>query len=1164
MRALDVVRVDAHYTRAVNLERDAGADGSLLRYLPTSRALHTLGRIAATFDERPTPRSWALVGPYGSGKSAFAVFLANLLGSPGLGATKAGHRLLRDADPSLAKRVAAHTRGTEGYCRVLLTGSPEPLSQRLVQALAGGALAFWAGRRGRPPRIVGDLQAAATSGHPVPASELAGLIAALQDSVVRSGGRGVLIVIDELGKFLEYEARHFGANDIYLLQTVAEQAYAGADGSLHLVVLLHQAFERYARGLGEALRNEWLKVQGRFETIPYLDSSEQTLGIVAAALSHHLPADAQAEIQETATAAARHLQEVGALPSSLNPDVAPELFARCYPLHPVTALLLPVLCQRVAQNERTLFSYLGSQEPHGLQHVLRELDVPAGRVLPWQLYDYFIENQPAVVADPTTHRRWAEVVTALERLSDAPAGEIELLKTIGLLNIVGAQSGLKASREVLALCVGSTEAADEVVASLVQKSAVHYRRYSGEYRVWQGTDFDLEAAVAEAADQIGNFGLAESINAHRAFQPVVARRYSIESGSLRYFQPFVADAGSCRTLEASADSSRLIYFIAESDADVRLFHATVLPAIRDADVAVLCRNGARLREAVRDVLALERVQSSRQELSADPVAQRELRDRLAAAQAAEEDLLQGIATAPEASEWYWRGKPRRVVTRRQLQEFLSAVMEAIYHAAPIIKNELINRDKPSSQAHAARNKLLAALLTHRSDPDLGIDKFPPEKALYRALLLETGLHRRVGDEWQVVGPDARRDPCNIAPLWGRLEAFLAESEAEPLPFTALDPILIRPPYGVRAGVLPILYVVAYLTCEHELALYEDRRYIPYLTVEHLERFCRRPQDFAVQRFRIEGIRSSLFREYAQVISGDTGRRVTVLSLAKPLVRFYSDLPDCAKTTKDISESAQRVRAALQLAKSPERLLFELLPEALGYSPAEARGQGEAAIEGFSDALRSALRELKEVLPALVAEQQRLLCDAFSIDPKTPLPELRTTLAGRCAGLEDLTIDTEGLKAFLRRLADPRDSDESWLRGLLLFLARKPVDKWSDMDRTSAELRLAEFARRITDLRKLQVHYEGLGQEGMGDFEVILLRAVRKGASDRDEVVLLDGKTRKAIEGTVSRLTELLGDVGDERLAMAALAAFTDAYLTAHRTAPIDKAVRSSLRKEHGN
>ncbi len=197
--------------------------------------------------------------------------------------------------------------------------------------------------------------------------------------------------------------------------------------------MLHQAFEQYARGLGESLKNEWAKVQGRFENIPFLESSEQTLRVVAAATEHDFTPAESNKVKKEAKQLAQHFSDAKALPGAMGIKVASELFEACYPLHPISALILPLLCQKVAQNERTLFSYLGSREAHGFQDALGRCDKVGDWVYPWEIYEYFILNQPAALSDHFTHRRWAEVVTAIERLGDATEDEVNLLKTIGLL-----------------------------------------------------------------------------------------------------------------------------------------------------------------------------------------------------------------------------------------------------------------------------------------------------------------------------------------------------------------------------------------------------------------------------------------------------------------------------------------------------------------------------------------------------------------------------------------------------------------------------------------------------------------------------------------------------------------------------------------------------------
>lgn len=76
-----LIQVNSYYTRSINLERDANSDEILQAYIPTNRVLQVLKKVADTFHTEQTVRAWSLVGPYGSGKSSFALFLSHLFDS---------------------------------------------------------------------------------------------------------------------------------------------------------------------------------------------------------------------------------------------------------------------------------------------------------------------------------------------------------------------------------------------------------------------------------------------------------------------------------------------------------------------------------------------------------------------------------------------------------------------------------------------------------------------------------------------------------------------------------------------------------------------------------------------------------------------------------------------------------------------------------------------------------------------------------------------------------------------------------------------------------------------------------------------------------------------------------------------------------------------------
>ena len=134
---------------------------------------------------------------------------------------------------------------------------------------------------------------------PVPEAAVIDLLTEANTYVCEAGkGTGLLIILDELGKFLEFAALHPDRQDFFLLQNLAEAAARSGKHPLLVVGLLHQGFNAYAEQLSQAVQKEWEKVAGRFEEMLFNQPLEQTAGLVANALNvrtGRLPRDLAAE-----------------------------------------------------------------------------------------------------------------------------------------------------------------------------------------------------------------------------------------------------------------------------------------------------------------------------------------------------------------------------------------------------------------------------------------------------------------------------------------------------------------------------------------------------------------------------------------------------------------------------------------------------------------------------------------------------------------------------------------------------------------------------------------------------------------------------------------------------------------------------------------------------
>ena len=137
-----IVSVRQRFARSVNLERDA-AQPDLEGYILTARALDVITRVVAALRDNQADRAISITGPYGSGKSSLALFLALLLGPAGSSRDKAD-ALLSSSSPELKRSLAEARKqsGNAGFILCTVVAQREPIVTTLLRALRVGVLRY--------------------------------------------------------------------------------------------------------------------------------------------------------------------------------------------------------------------------------------------------------------------------------------------------------------------------------------------------------------------------------------------------------------------------------------------------------------------------------------------------------------------------------------------------------------------------------------------------------------------------------------------------------------------------------------------------------------------------------------------------------------------------------------------------------------------------------------------------------------------------------------------------------------------------------------------------------------------------------------------------------------------------------------------------------------
>ncbi len=1074
----DLVKISPRFRRSASLEADFGTAESLDGYVVSPLALEASARIIAGLSSPEGNRAWSLVGPYGSGKSSFLVFLGSLMTQGPTG--EQARQLLSESWASAASQFALEDVPPDvTLLPVLITGEHIDLRVAVLKGLCAAAEGFWSGR-GPKPHVVEemiDLYGRVRRGDDVSDSEVVTWTLKLAEQVKASSkpGDGLCVLIDEMGKLVEWAALKQASSDIYLLQQLAEAAARVKGARVCVVTTLHQSLDAYAEGLPRTVRREWAKVGGRFEVIPYLESPRHVVRLVSGAIraSSELSQSALGKSVRRDALALAEVAGTGATSATAESELPVDALANCAPLHPTVVLTLgPLFRARLGQNERSLFAFLSSQEPYGFQSYLAStaLSRDARPYRLDQLYDYALANTGVRVVGADSDRTWAATELALARLPEATTSlDVRVLKCIALLGLAGAGSGLRADRPILALATGEKESVvADVLKRLEAASAIVFRKFKGSYQVWDGSDLDIPSLIAQSRNVVRAQGrLAERLERLFPQYPIVATRHYQRTGTLRHLTPrFVVVPVNLSELP-SGDSGDGDLLLVVPDRLEELPNLRVMLSAGKANAALaeagstrprivaLPRHAEQLLDAVLDFFAIDEALRSTPELSSDPVGRRELEDRRLRAQDRVADAIAHAFTSSHDRsplEWYFRGESVGHETRPSV--LASLVCDQAYKAAPVLLNELINRAELSSAAASARRQLMERLFTHRHLERLGIEGSPPELGIYRSVLERTELHSKSGDEWDIIAP---KPGSPFAATWATLDRALIEHRSSRLSLADLQAVLAAPPIGLRDGVSGLLLLVYYLSRRNELFLYEDNSFVPSPADDIVQRLLKKPSTFELQRSSLGRGQDPLLVSAAQAIGLPADSTPTVLDVVKHIIGVVLRLSSYAGTTQELTPLARRLRSAVKGARDPMKLLRSQLPEALGLTSERSPQHFTSDdFEQFATSLRAALEELKSLDERLLSRIEQTLRRFFGGSADDA--DFFVRLLGRAKALRGASFVPMVARNFVDVSAAATRVDPEYFRSVATAVVGKPVTHWTDADAQHFDYRALDVAR----------------------------------------------------------------------------------------------------------
>ena len=227
------------------------------------------------------------------------------------------------------------------------------------------------------------------------------------------GYTGIYVIYDEFSKYLETNITDASVSDTKMLQDFAEKCNRSGELQLHLMLISHKEIANYIDKLPKQKVDGWRGVSERFKHIHLNNNFTQTYEIVESAiykkkgLWEKFCEEYKSSFEDIVIRYQKHN-----IFSELKNEIIERIIYGCYPLHPVSTFILPRLSERVAQNERTLFTFISAPGTSTLPAFLDKYnDDRFDLITPDIIYDYFDTHQHGDLMSRYTND--------MDRISDA-------------------------------------------------------------------------------------------------------------------------------------------------------------------------------------------------------------------------------------------------------------------------------------------------------------------------------------------------------------------------------------------------------------------------------------------------------------------------------------------------------------------------------------------------------------------------------------------------------------------------------------------------------------------------------------------------------------------------------------------------------------------------
>lgn len=1018
-KCIELIQTNQSFRKSVNLQLDMGNYERIGSYIPTRSSVAILDRYFAAVEGKTAENATILIGPYGKGKSHLLLVMLALL----QGKSKYNDALLKKIEKCVGRDAASSvfqvTDSGVKYLPVLVNPiAGEDLNQTFVVALREALV------REKLENIAPDsyyseaVRTIANWEHDFPDTyhkfeELikkqgntaanfikqlehqnrealnyfmesypvltAGSIFApmLQAGALKTyqqvsrvlteeyGYAGIYLVFDEFSKYIEGHVEEGFSNDMRTLQDMCELAN-NSGTVMFLTLVAHKSIHEYSKGIPLSAKNAFRGVEGRLTEVEFVVSAQNNYELIADAVIKNEP-EFSAEYKKVKKHKFYHdlIEETWQLPcfqKLFSKEEFEAIIAKgCFPMAPLFNYALLHISERIAQNERTIFTFLAGDGQGSLAWLLargQEQLIGIDKV-----YDYFKGLFRETADQPQIHNEWMKAEYALSQTEDVT--EQAVIKAIAVIRMIHREEELPAKDVVirLALAIGE-EACTQAITKLKERNLITYRSSIGIYAFCNHVGVDVEKAIAKKTAEYENKDiLCETLQNVLEMEYEIPKQYNQKYAITRFFQyvylkteDFYQLSSSEYLFEESFADGKIIALLQTEEVRQKQLQEH-LDSLEDERILLLVtEEQVALDGLAKKYRAVDMLMNDEKFIDGNKLLVQELSLYL-------EDIIFEInavmeeAYLPENQNvWILRANhnPVKSTSAAAFSNILSDICDSYYSFSPRVNHELVNIQHIGAQYLKARNAVVKKILDEEecSGYEQGTS---PEAMVYRAAFVHTN-----GD-------------IGCQRVYAEIDDYFRKCAGSRVSFKKLYDRLLGKDYGVRKGVIPLFLARKLADMEATAVIYTGNREME-VDCETLNKVNDQPERYELYLEQETAEKEQYLQQLECLFCVErsyTGsKQGRVSGIVNCMQNWYRSLPQYAMVTTDfaenVAEQIKTLRNSLKRAEiNPRELIFDKFPKIFGTGDylltVEKLYQCKSLLDGK-------LEHLKEELAAMIKQE----------------------------------------------------------------------------------------------------------------------------------------------------------------------------------------------------